>query len=601
MVPLVAWNNDGGGVGGKAPRRAAAARTPTADGTLTTTLRAQGKRGSTKASGGGGGEMYTKLSMWAWWARTATVVVVVGGAGAAPGNQGRQFFSGAGNSLGIGALGNTNTIGYNTQGHANTIKLRQQERQHWIRHGQHPARSASNQWPDSANSGVTTAFYQQASPDYAHDTYVPAWHGTGTAAAHGTDSSPALSALALLGFLYFLNLIQGVLQDNSGRRRRSVPALGLEGGRMEAHKEEEEGHYITSYLEEEPVRGDDGMDGTEEHEEKIDHKAEPRAFSFLEDFFIRLPQALGMQKRQMIDRLGLDKEPMGIASFISSRVKMISSIMSFLQDPSPSRIRRDVQDTDYEELVEGKTFSEPFPSPSLESFVALMTEVLKEYSPFNLWPVGEGRAFSQESDKMAAEEESDERRSVRERRHSPTSMNAWYSELGGRNKEAGGGVGSIAAKAISFLGGGDLAQQAAKQEAGPTLLELSRGLGGSSPHCLQRVLCRLTSHASQLSLFPRVALQMLSSNLVDGSKDAVKAGLRGENCSQTFAESELGSGGAGVPGVVGGWHWRSSGQTMQGVCGLSRAYRVCADENSAAPTWPARHHHRCTHLEQFGS
>ncbi|XP_063845830.1 uncharacterized protein LOC135091792 [Scylla paramamosain] len=494
--------------------------------------------------------------MWAWWARTATVVVVVGGAGAAPGNQGRQFFSGAGNSLGIGALGNTNTIGYNTQGHANTINYASRNGNTGYGTGsiQHAQQATNGQTlqtqvsPDYysgtsqqylPNTAGYYGFYQQASPDYAHDTYVPAWHGTGTAAAHGTDSSPALSALALLGFLYFLNLIQGVLQDNSGRRRRSVPALGLEGGRMEAHKEEEEGHYITSYLEEEPVRGGDRMDGTEEHEEeKIDHKAEPRAFSFLEDFFIRLPQALGMQKRQMIDRLGLDKEPMGIASFISSRVKMISSIMSFLQDPSPSRIRRDVQDTDYEELVEGKTFSEPFPSPSLESFVALMTEVLKEYSPFNLWPVGEGRAFSQESDKMAAEEESDERRSVRERRHSPTSMNAWYSELGGRNKEAGGGVGSIAAKAISFLGGGDLAQQAAKQEAGPTLLELSRGLGGSSPHCLQRVLCRLTSHASQLSLFPRVALQMLSSNLVDGSKDAVKAGLRGENCSQTFAECD---------------------------------------------------------------
>ena len=60
---------------------------------------------------------------------------------------------------------------------------------------------------------------------------------------------------------------------------------------MEEHKEDEEGHYITSYLEDEPVAGGDSMDWAEEHNN------EPRAFSFLEDFFIRLPQALGMQKR----------------------------------------------------------------------------------------------------------------------------------------------------------------------------------------------------------------------------------------------------------------------------------------------------------------
>ena len=66
----------------------------------------------------------------------------------------------------------------------------------------------------------------------------------------------------------------------------------------------------------------------------------------------------------------------------------------------------------------------------------------------------------------------------------------------------------ISLQAISLLGGGDVAQQMATQEAAPALLELSRGLGGSSPHCLQRVLCRLTSHANQLSLLPRVALHM---------------------------------------------------------------------------------------------
>ncbi|MPC31713.1 hypothetical protein E2C01_025010 [Portunus trituberculatus] len=495
--------------------------------------------------------------MWAWRATTVVVVVVVmGGAYAAPRNQGRQFFNGAVNSIGVSALGNTNNNGYSSQGHANTINLAS-------RNGNTGYGTGSNQFIQQATNGKTQqiqqvspdyfsgtsqqllantagyyGFYQQASPDYANDVYVPTWHGSGTAVAYDTDSSPALSALALLGFLYFLSLIQNVLQDNSGRRRRSAPALHLEGGRMEEHKEVDEGHYITSYLEEEPMMGEDRMDRTEEHKEKIDHKDEPRAFSFLEEFFIRLPQALGMQKRQMIDRLGLDKEPMGIAGFIRSRVKMISSIMSFLQDPSPSRVRRAVQDTDYEKSVEGKSFSEPFQNPSLQSFMALMTEVLKEYSPLNLWSVDESRAFSQNSSDKVAAEEVDERRGVRERRHSPSSMNAWYNELGGRNKEASGGVGSIAAKAISFLGGGEMAQQAATQEVGPALLELSRGLGSSSPHCLQRVLCRLTSHASQLSLLPRVALHMFSSNLVGGGEDAVKAGLRGENCTQTFAECD---------------------------------------------------------------
>lgn len=64
-------------------------------------------------------------------------------------------------------------------------------------------------------------------------------------------------------------------------------------------------------------------------------------------------------------------------------------------------------------------------------------------------------------------------------------------------------------QAISLLGGNDVAQQAVKQEAAPALMEFSKGLTGAHPHCLQRVLCRLTSHASQLSLLPRVALQML--------------------------------------------------------------------------------------------
>lgn len=45
-----------------------------------------------------------------------------------------------------------------------------------------------------------------------------------------------------------------------------------------------------------------------------------------------------------------------------------------------------------------------------------------------------------------ANEEGDEGRGARKRRHSPTAMNAWYNELGGRNKDPDYGVGSVAAK-----------------------------------------------------------------------------------------------------------------------------------------------------------
>lgn len=47
---------------------------------------------------------------------------------------------------------------------------------------------------------------------------------------------------------------------------------------------------------------------------------------------------------------------------------------------------------------------------------------------------------------VEAEVVREDKSGVRRRRHSPTSMNAWYSQLGGRNKEAGAGVGGVAAK-----------------------------------------------------------------------------------------------------------------------------------------------------------
>lgn len=60
------------------------------------------------------------------------------------------------------------------------------------------------------------------------------------------------------------------------------------------------------------------------------------------------------------------------------------------------------------------------------------------------WEMKE-RDEDEEKDGVEEEERRGERRE-RRRRHSPTSMNAWYSELGGRNKEVDGGVGGVAAK-----------------------------------------------------------------------------------------------------------------------------------------------------------
>ncbi|XP_066939154.1 uncharacterized protein [Macrobrachium rosenbergii] len=201
--------------------------------------------------------------------------------------------------------------------------------------------------------------YSNSISDYAADAYVPA-ATFASSVSENPDSSPALSALALLGFLYFLNLIQDVLQNN-GRRKRSVTLP----------EETEEGFYSTSYLED-PLIIPEGMEeesprfltdeGTEIVEEEIEEKGDTeqeavkaeermdiespvsgRSFSFLENFFIKLPQALGLTRRHpQIDRDGRDESSWDIGNFISSRIKMISSIMSFLQDPRPSRIRRGV-------------------------------------------------------------------------------------------------------------------------------------------------------------------------------------------------------------------------------------------------------------------
>lgn len=63
---------------------------------------------------------------------------------------------------------------------------------------------------------------------------------------------------------------------------------------------EENGHYFTHYFGEEleaPKDDKDNLQRTGEPQDgKLQDNSEARSFSFLEDFFIRLPQTLGLKR-----------------------------------------------------------------------------------------------------------------------------------------------------------------------------------------------------------------------------------------------------------------------------------------------------------------
>ncbi|XP_047481139.1 uncharacterized protein LOC125033565 [Penaeus chinensis] len=349
--------------------------------------------------------------------------------------------------------------------------------------------------------------------DYAQDYAPAATFGSGV--AENPDSSPALSALALLGFLYFLNLIQDVLQNNNGRRRRSLTPLqdAMEGeqlkplGSLESLDEEQLKPLASlESLNEEQLKPLESAGSLEEDMLTLSESPEPerdeqleevasdrnqsgRRLSFFENFFIRLPQALGLVKKKRIDRNGRDEAAMTVGGFLTSRLKMVSSIMNFLRDPSPMRVRRSL-------------------------------------------PMSGGDGGRLEGQ--------DQLRSARSRRYT-RGMNAWYGDLLGRNAEGRQGAGGIAAKVVSALGGGRDLQAAASAEAVPALLEATLALaGGAHPHCLQRVLCRISAQQQTLSLAPRLALQLLSNKLAEGAAGpedhlkAVAAGRRGEDCERSF-------------------------------------------------------------------
>ncbi|XP_037774844.1 uncharacterized protein LOC119571759 [Penaeus monodon] len=389
---------------------------------------------------------------------------------------------------------------------------------------------------DYTNYQQQYGFYDNygSASDYAQDYAPAATFGSGV--AENPDSSPALSALALLGFLYFLNLIQDVLQNNNGRRRRSLTPLqdAMEGdqlkplGSLESLDEEQlKPSGALESLDEEQLKPSGALESLDEEQLKylesvgsleedklaLSESAEPekdeqleeiasdrnqsgRRLSFFENLFIRLPQALGLVKKNRIDRNGRDEASMTVGGFLTSRLKMISSIMNFLRDPSPLRVRRSLLRSDQ---------------------AAART-------------AGDGER----------PEAQDPRRSARSRRFT-RGMNAWYGDLLGRNAEGRQGAGGMAAKVVSALGGGRDLQAAASAEAVPALLEATLALsGGAHPHCLQRVLCRISAQQQTLSLAPRLALQLLSNKLAEGAASpedhlkAVAAGRRGEDCGKSF-------------------------------------------------------------------
>nr|XP_045585620.1 uncharacterized protein LOC123747437 [Procambarus clarkii] len=343
------------------------------------------------------------------------------------------------------------------------------------------------------------------SSDHIGESYAPM--SSRTAGVDASYSSPALSALALLGFLYFLKLIQDVLQNN-GRRRRSLwpEQIHLE--------EEDEEYYLTSYLEKDQLSKEPSQDHHEPstlvHQNDAEettgqqnrllkvYQTAPRGFSFLENFFIKLPKVLGLRSWQRVDRDGRDEEPIKMGGYITSRLKLISSIMNFLRNPSPSRVRRTV-------LAENQA---EFVLP--------------------------GKVLNTAGGDMATNK--------RLKRYTHT-MNAWYRDLEGHNSEVSAGTGSMVEKIMLFFSRRDNLQEAVRQDDLPTLLELTRSLDGTHPHCLQRVLCHINSHSKELSFLSRVTLQLISANLVeiststsmtDDNYHAIEAGQQGEDCDRIF-------------------------------------------------------------------
>ncbi|XP_076028631.1 uncharacterized protein LOC143017729 [Oratosquilla oratoria] len=350
------------------------------------------------------------------------------------------------------------------------------------------------------------------------------------------ESSPALSALALLGFLYFLNLIQDTLQNNNGRRKRSAV--------------------------------DEGE--VQDLEENVSRMA--RSFSYLEDFFVDLPKALGFSERSAIDfdgpsegtrRSGLD----AIAGFFTSRLSLISSIMSFLKDPRPSRVRRDIQsnEVDGDESVD-ITSSLDFLSKRASQFLkelsqdpsevlwsifsqTLLAEDYREEEPKNDFSTTTSET-EKDPDSSPSPSENDEDGNGQNTKARPKrftyGMNSWYEEMEGRiyDPDRPKPVGGLMKQLLKLLGGDEDLRRGVASEALPLFEEMSLGLDGAAhPHCMQRALCRVSHLASGMSGLPRISLRLISNNLaelattedlVKQNRKAIVSGSRGEDCNAVF-------------------------------------------------------------------
>ncbi|KAK7086988.1 hypothetical protein SK128_026650 [Halocaridina rubra] len=467
----------------------------------------------------------------------------------------------------------TNNLQQQLQGYStiNNNKLNQQD------YNSADYNALLQQYVALASSGDQSGYYNTYSNaldvDYLQDPYVPAASFASGVAAENPDSSPALSALALLGFLYFLNLIQDVLQGN-GRKRRSLDFLDvvnetfystsylddphitlekdveqriidegtkhLEESEVRERLEKEE--QMEDEAQEEPSQDEEEKDFTSPEKEELFDWAEgtelkddfqghlesdygepgssPRAFSYLENFFIKLPQALGLtrRKRPQIERDGREEKPMTVGSYITSRLKMISSILSFLKNPSPLRIRRDSQVEDL--------------APILDLILETLSEMF----------FGSGDDSQKDKNSLKDGETSGVLNRIR---RFTQSMNVWYDDLGGKNYEPSTTSSKMAAKVTSMLGGGSNLQEAMKKDAVPAFLELTKGLDGHHPHCLQRALCRMNSHTHSVSFIPRLAIQFLSNQLATSSASdglakantrAMAAGREGLDCEKEFPD-----------------------------------------------------------------
>ncbi|KAL7632418.1 UNVERIFIED_CONTAM: hypothetical protein RMT77_017272 [Armadillidium vulgare] len=229
----------------------------------------------------------------------------------------------------------------------------------------------------------------------------------------GPKTSPALSAVALLGFLYFLNLIQNVLQGSpTGKKRREVTNY-VDGNENIAD-------YLMSFeeiiakLSNAIYSGEKGVEGRgfsdifsyftgpsgegQESEERAS-----RVLNFVGSLISKIQYGLGMKQSassrndQYLNSYSPDPSSEGFWSMFGSRIGLVAKIMDFLNDPRPSRVARSSQfEEEREDIDPNMDYANPID----------LSEEDKQFLPLY------GRSASDNRVKRYAEDE----------------MNIWYTE-----------------------------------------------------------------------------------------------------------------------------------------------------------------------------